>query len=128
MIYGKTKPHYTGLDCSGPCKVLPPTFEGVKALVARVGEDMARAQCALGMDSDDDDTPSQGLVRDFLYDFQQADKVERQTLVREFEEYVGQLEKSVNTPPAGKGKGEKEGDPTQGGEPIAEPAPADGEA
>lgn len=92
MIYGKTKPHYTGLDCSGPCKVLPPTFEGVKALVARVGEDMARAQCALGMDSDDEDTPSQGLVRDFLYDFQQADKVERQTLVNEFEDYVKALE------------------------------------
>ena len=98
--------HFEGLDCSGPSKVLPPTFEGIKSLVNRVGESQAMA--LYSVDSHDE-TPSEGLVRDFLAEYKTADKVERQTLVREFENFVAELEAKSKEP--------------AGEEPAPEPTP-----
>lgn len=81
--------HFEGLDCSGPSKVLPPTFEGIKSLVKRVGESQAMALYSV---ESHDETPSEGIVRDFLAEYKTADKVERQTLVRDFEDFVADLE------------------------------------
>ena len=80
-----------GLDFSGPCKVLPPTFAGVKKLVERVGFDVAAASCAV---SDPDFDAPHDLVREFLSDITLMDAVERQTAIRDFSEYVSDLEKS----------------------------------
>lgn len=116
---------YKGLDCSGKTKVLPPTFKGIKALVKQVGEFNAKAM----FPQDDphaslDDEPKD-IVRDFLAEYQMADKVERQTLINEFNSYIDSIESNLpQDPPAGahalpkEGASEPEGDAQQ--EPPAE--------
>lgn len=107
-MFRKKPIHYVGLDCSGPSKVLPPTFEGIQSLVKRVGESQAMA---LYSADSHDETPSEGIVRDFLAEYKTADKVERQTLVREFEDFVADLEAKSKEP--------------AGEEPAPEPQPTE---
>lgn len=113
---------YKGLDCSGKTKVLPPTFKGIKALVAQVGEMNAKAM----FPQDDprvslDDEPKD-IVRDFLQEYQMADKVERQTLINEFNSYIDDLElRPVQESPAGAEASPKEGAPEPGGDAQQEP-------
>lgn len=90
MFY-KVKKHTVGLDHSGPCKVLPPTFGGVKQLVERLGEDAAKAQFVTPPDVDDASTD---IVRDFLQELTYSDKVERQTLINDFNSYIKDLKVS----------------------------------
>lgn len=96
MFY-KVKKHTVGLDHSGPCKVLPPTFGGVKQLVERLGEDAAKAQFITPPDFDDASTD---LVRDFLQELTYSDKVERQTLINDFNSYIKDLKSSSIKSPA----------------------------
>lgn len=107
----RKKIHFKGLDFSGPCKVLPPTFGGIRQLVERVGEDVARMQFAVSA-PDVDDAPHD-LVREFLVELRTADKVERQTLINEFGDYIDSLRASALSPL------EKEPAP----EPAPEPQP-----
>lgn len=116
----KRKPiHFTGLDHSGPCKVLPPTFQGVKSLVNQVGENMAKAMYSKPDDVEDD--ASKDLVRDFLEELTYADKVERQTLVQEFSDFVCELQ---NQKPQNPVPGAEAGANAEPEEPATkEPAP-----
>lgn len=91
----RSKVHFKGLDFSGPCKVLPPTFGGIRQLVERVGEEAARLQFAVSA-PDVDDAPHD-LVREFLVELRTADKVERQTLINEFGDYIDSLKESVSS-------------------------------
>lgn len=93
----RSKVHFKGLDFSGPCKVLPPTFGGIRQLVERVGEDVARMQFAVSA-PDVDDAPHD-LVREFLVELRTADKVERQTLINDFGDYIDSLKESISSSP-----------------------------
>lgn len=111
---------YTGLDCSGKTKVLPPTFKGIKALVAQVGELNAKAMFPQDDPRVSPDDEPKDIVRDFLAEYQMADKVERQTLINEFNSYIDSIDSfTSNTLPAGaqdppkEGASEKEGDAQQ---------------
>lgn len=125
-IYNRFGRTYKGLDCSGPNKVLPPTFEGIRALVDKVGEPAAFV--AFSSSPVDEDVPIEKQVfEDFLADYNLAsDKVERLTLLDEFRHYLSDVEESLQnpTPPAAPAK---EGAPTQPkndkeGEPNEPPA------
>ena len=105
MITRKPK-SLPGLDCSGPYKVLPPTFAGIKKLVDRVGFDAAAASCAVSYPDTDD--ASHDMVREFLADLTMMDAVERQTAISEFSAYVEDLKLSFS-------------DPTKKAEPDKEP-------
>lgn len=94
MIY-KVPKHYAGLDHSGPCKVLPPTFGGIRQLVDRVGEEAAKASF---ITPPDPDNASTDLVRDFLQELTYSDKVERQTLIRDFSSFVKDLQEKGSKP------------------------------
>lgn len=117
----KRKPvHYKGLDHSGPCKVLPPTFMGVRNLVNQVGESMAQKMYA--HDDDLEEDASHDLVRDFLQDLTYADKVERQTLIQEFSSFVSDLQ---NQKPQNPSPSAESGASAEPGKPaILEPAPS----
>lgn len=116
----KRKPtHYTGLDHSGPCKVLPPTFLGVRNLVNQVGQSMAEKMYSQPDDVEDDE--SKDLVREFLSELTYADKVERQTLIQDFSSMVADLQNQKPKDPApgeGAGASEEPGQPA-----TEEPAP-----
>lgn len=90
---------YKGIDCTGECKVLPPTFQGIKALVKRAGgnEDVVAATFP-PLDFVDDQEHS--LVSEFVTELQTCDKIERVELVRQFDSYVKELRASSD----GKGK------------------------
>lgn len=116
---------YNGLDCSGETKVLPPTFKGIKDLVNRVGEFNAKAMFPQEDSRVSPDDEQKDIVRDFLQEYQLADKVERQTLINEFNSYIDSINiNPIQDPPAGaqglpkEGVSEKEGDAQQ--EPPAE--------
>lgn len=111
---------YAGIDCSGKTKVLPPTFKGIKALVAQVGEFNAKAMFPQVDPRESQDEEPRDIVRDFLAEFQMADKVERQTLINEFNSYIDSIDPFISqTSPAGaeaplkEGVSEKEGDAQQ---------------
>lgn len=89
MNYRK-KLSYKGIDCSGECKVLPPTFQGIKALVERAGgnEDVV-SDTFPPLDFVDDQEHS--LVGEFVNELQGCDKIERVELVRQFDSYVKEL-------------------------------------
>lgn len=130
MFY-KVKKHYSGLDHSGPCMVLPPTFGGVRQLVDRVGEVAAKAQFITPPDPDD---ASNDLVRDFLQELTYADKVERQTLINDFNSMIKDLSKQSKkpqTPAASAGAPASEAAPGSGANaldaPPAAAAPGEGE-
>lgn len=116
---------YTGLDCSGKTRVLPPTFKGIKALVAQVGEFNAKAMFPQEDPRESPDDEPRDIVRDFLQEYQMADKVERQTLINEFNSYIDSIDPFTPQDPAAgaqakpkEGASEKEGDAQQ--EPPAE--------
>lgn len=117
MFY-KVKKHTVGLDHSGPCKVLPPTFGGVRQLVERVGEEVAKAQFVTPPDVDDASTD---LVRDFLQDLTYSDKVERQTLINDFNSYIKDLQNSIgkSSPRSAKAPQAAAGAPDSGANPAA---------
>ena len=115
--------HFDGIDVHGKNKVLPPTFEGIKNLVKRVGEDFAKAQFATEPESPEANLPKDTL-REFLNELQFADNVERQTLIREFSEYVNDLEEQItsqSSAPGAVAEGTQrptEGEPLQGEPPV----------
>lgn len=98
MFYRKPR-SYKGLDCSeAETKVLPPTFAGVKSLVAKLGSEAA-VLSAFPVHSLDG--PEGELFQDFLIEFQSADKVERETLFAGFKDYLDRLKQSkVSSSPA----------------------------
>lgn len=114
--------HFDGIDAKGPNKVLPPTFEGIKNLVKRVGEDFAKAQFATEPESPEANLPKDTL-RDFLNELQFADNVERQTMIREFSEYVAGLEEQLIAPPDVGASDNGTQQPGAGDLPQAEPTP-----
>lgn len=121
MFY-KSNRHFDGLDHSGPCMVLPPTFGGIRQLVERVGESAAKLAYPVTPPVDD---ASHDLVRDFLQDLTYADKVERQTLIREFSTMVKDLSDSASTPPPAAAAAEPAaGAPAAAAPAASEPAPA----
>lgn len=115
--------HFVGIDAKGPNKVLPPTFEGIKNLVQRVGEDFAKSQFASEPESPEANLPKDTL-RDFLNELQFADNVERQTLIREFSDYVNDLEEQITSQPLAQRAVDQgtqqptEGEPTEGEPPV----------
>ena len=113
---------YTGLDCSGKTKVLPPTFKGIKALVAQVGELNAKAMFPQSDPRESQDEESRDIVRDFLQEYQMADKVERQTLINDFNSYIDDLElNTIQDPSSVEQEPPKEGAPDKSGEAQPEP-------
>lgn len=113
---------YKGLDCSCKTKVLPPTFKGIKALVKQVGEFNAKAMFPQDNSDVSRDDESRDIVRDFLQEYQMADKVERQTLINEFNLYIDSIESNLpQDPPAGAQPSPKEGDPDNGGDAQHQP-------
>lgn len=113
---------YTGLDCSGKTKVLPPTFKGIKALVKQVGEMNAKAMFPQDDPHVSPDEEPRDIVRDFLQELQLADKVERQTLINEFNSYIDSIElDSKQEPPAGAQEPPKEGASDESGDAQQEP-------
>ena len=97
--YNRFGRSYSGLDCSGPNRVLPPTFEGVRKLVDRVGE-QAAALTFSNPPVTDEPNFEEGIFLDFLDDFNNAsDKVERLTLLREFNQYLDGVKQDLETPP-----------------------------
>lgn len=117
----KRKPtHYVGLDHSGPHKVLPPTFLGVRNLVNQVGQSMAEKMYSQPDDVEED--ASHDLVREFLNELTYADKVERQTLIQDFSSMVSDLQ---NQKPLSSAPGAEDG---ASAEPVKsatqEPAPS----
>ena len=89
----KKRPSYKGLDCSGENVVMPPTFCGINELVRRAGSTEAAA--ALYPDTNTE-FEGEDTVRDFLQELELTDKVERQGLIEEFQEYVKSLEEHFN--------------------------------
>lgn len=83
---------YKGLDCSGPNHVMPPTFEGVKNLVARVGYEGA---IAASIGEEEPETQETDMFDEFMTELRYCDKVDRIQITREFKEYVGSLEEQV---------------------------------
>ena len=120
-MFTRNKAHFEGLDCSGPNKVLPPTFCGVKELVRRVGESSAFAQFAHEPEFEAEDDAPKDLVRDLLSDLPYMDAVERQTAIREFSEFVNNLNfENSQSPAAGGGPASgAQGEPPKEGEPAA---------
>lgn len=120
-MFTRKKAHFAGLDCSGPNKVLPPTFCGVKELVRRVGESAAFAQFAHEPEMEAEDDSPKDLVRDLLSDLPYMDAVERQTAIREFSEFVNNLQFENSQPPAAGGAPASgaQGEPAKQGEPAA---------
>lgn len=117
-MFTRNPKHYKGLDHSGECKVLPPTFNGVRNLVERVGQDMAEQMYSQKDDIEED--ASRDIVRDFLSELRYADKVERQTLINDFRDYVSDLKAASSQTPEAKEESEEKVKP----EPAkAEPAP-----
>lgn len=117
-MFTRKPKHFTGLDHSGECKVLPPTFLGVRNLVERVGQDMAEQMYSQKDDIEED--ASRDIVRDFLSELRYADKVERQTLINDFRDYVSDLQAASSPAPEAKEEPEEKVKP----EPAkAEPAP-----
>lgn len=120
-MFTRKQIHFKGLDCSGPNKVLPPTFCGVKELVRRVGESAAFAQFAHESEIVAEDDAPKDLVRDLLNDLPYMDAVERQTAIREFSEFVNNLQFENSQPSAAGGAPASgaEGEPPKEGEPAA---------
>ena len=83
------KREFKGLDCSGPNHVMPPTFEGVKKLVDRVGYAGAIAASA---GEDEPESQEADMFDEFMTELRFCDKVDRIQITREFKEYVGSLE------------------------------------
>lgn len=104
---------YKGLDCSGPNHVMPPTFEGVKNLVERVG--LAGA-IAASVGEEEPETQETDMFDEFMTELRYCDKVDRIQITREFKEYVGSLEDQLM-----KLKPEPELEPTEDPEPTKEP-------
>lgn len=99
-IYNRFGRKYTGLDCSGKSQVLPPTFEGIRALVNKVGETAAYAAFPNPQEPENS-TIEEDIVLDFVDDLNHAsDKVERLTLLEEFSSYLDQVRDSLENPPA----------------------------
>lgn len=90
-MYTRKPKHYKGVDASGECHVLPPSFGGIKQLVMKFGEAQA---AALYPSQDLDDT--RAIVSEFLSELAVSDPVERQTLTREFKDYVTELQQSLS--------------------------------
>lgn len=97
MNYRK-KLSYKGIKCSGETKVLPPTFQGIKALVNRAGgnEDVVSATFPPLKFVDDQE---HSLVAEFVTELQNCDKIERVDLVRQFDQYVKDLRKQPEKQP-----------------------------
>lgn len=119
-MFTRNPKHFKGLDHSGECKVLPPTFQGVRNLVERVGVDMAHQMYSQKDDIEED--ASRDIVRDFLSELRYADKVERQTLINEFRDFVSDLKAASPSSPAPEAKEETE-ERVKPESPKAEPAP-----
>ena len=116
----KRKPiHYKGLDHSGPCKVLPPTFLGVRNLVNQVGQSIAEKMYSQPDDVEED--ASHDLVREFLNELTYADKVERQTLIQEFSSFVSDLQNPNSQNPSPSAEAGANAEPGQPA--TSEPAP-----
>lgn len=97
-IYNRFGRNYKGLDCSGKSMVLPPTFEGIRALVDKVGETAAIAAFPNGQEPEKT-TIEEDIVLDFVDDLNHAsDKVERLTLLEEFSGYLDQVRESLENP------------------------------
>lgn len=121
-MFTRKPKHFTGLDHSGPTLVLPPTFGGVKQLVERVGESAAKLAYSVPDQVEDDDA-SHDLVRDFLSEIRFMDAVERQTAIREFSDFVSELQNSqLSNPAAAAGDGAKAEPLATDGAPEAQPA------
>lgn len=120
-MFTRKKAHFAGLDCSGPNKVLSPTFCGVNELVRRVGESAAFAQFPHEQVLDAEDDAPKDLVRDLLSDLPYMDAVERQTAIREFSEFVNnlQFEKSPTPAAGGAPASGAQDEPAKQGEPAA---------
>lgn len=108
---------YKGLDCSGPNHVMPPTFEGVKNLVARVGYEGA---IAASLGDEEPDSQEADMFDEFMTELRYCDKVDRIQITREFKEYVGSLEDQVKKQ---KQKQKPEPEPEPKPEPEPEPKP-----
>lgn len=122
MLFKKPK-HYVGLDChSDKVHVLPPTFQGVRALVNQVGE--AAAVAAFPQREDEENSVEKSIVEQFIDELKYADKVERQTLVRDFQSYLDSLKASKPSAAGGEPGAEKEGAAAKA---KATPAEASGE-
>lgn len=119
-MFTRKPKHFIGLDHSGECKVLPPTFLGVRNLVERVGQDMAEQMYSQKDDIEED--ASRDIVRDFLSELRYADKVERQTLINDFRDYVSGLQAGSSSSPDPEAKEEPE-EKAKPEPPKAEPAP-----
>lgn len=99
-IYNRFGRTYKGLDCSGKSQVLPPTFEGIRSLVNKVGEDAAYAAFPNSFEPETT-TIEEDIVLDFVDDLNHAsDKVERLTLLEEFSGYLDQVKASMESSPA----------------------------
>lgn len=130
MFYRKPRT-YKGLDHSeAETKVLPPTFAGVKSLVAKLGSPEA-ALAAYPVKSLDG--PEGEIFQEFLEDFENMDKVERETLFADFKDYLNYLRQSISKPktqgaPASPASA-AEPEPFAAAAPAgSEPAPANSEA
>lgn len=121
-MFTRKPKHFTGLDHGGPTKVLPPTFGGVKQLVERVGESAAKLAYSVPDQVEDDDA-SHDLVRDFLSEIRFMDAVERQTAIREFSDFVSELQNSqFSNPAATAGDSAKSEPQATDGAPETQPA------
>lgn len=111
------KRFYKGLDCSGPNHVMPPTFEGVKNLVARVGYEGA---IAASIGDEEPESQEADMFDEFMTELRYCDKVDRIQITREFKEYVGSLEDQVKKQKS-ELKSESKPEPEPKPEPETEP-------
>lgn len=102
MIYKKSK-SYKGLDCSEKkSQVRPRTFEGLASYAMKVANGQM-PDIYPGEDPDSEPlSKEQSVVAEFLDELQSADKIERVELMKEFENFVGDLQSQLEQQQASK--------------------------